>query len=121
MNLSTSQKLFVAALDFGTAYSGYAFQTKDEFNRNPLQIQTCAKWIASNIISEKTASCILLDNDKKLVAFGYEAEDEYGRIVQECTEQDPETDDYKYYYFFKQFKMALFRDEYVGAKILNFG
>lgn len=30
--------MLVAAIDFGTAYSGYAFSTKSDFERDPLKV-----------------------------------------------------------------------------------
>lgn len=31
--------MLVAAIDFGTAYSGYAFSTKSDFERDPLKVK----------------------------------------------------------------------------------
>jgi len=30
--------LLVAAIDFGTAYSGYAFSSREDFKRDPLKV-----------------------------------------------------------------------------------
>jgi len=34
-------RLQVAAIDFGTTYSGYAFSFRHEFMENPLQVSAC--------------------------------------------------------------------------------
>lgn len=31
--------MFVAAIDFGTTYSGYAFQGRDDFLQDPIKVQ----------------------------------------------------------------------------------
>jgi hypothetical protein len=50
-------------------------------------------------MSLKTPTCLLLDNNKKFVSFGFEAENEYANLAMDG-EQD------KYYYFYR-FKMKL--------------
>ena len=92
--------LMVAALDFGTTFSGYAFSMRHEFEAEPLKIH-CNIWDggARALSSIKTPTCLLLDKEKKFVAFGYEAENQYADLV-----MDNEHDDY---YFFHRFKMNL--------------
>jgi hypothetical protein len=90
--------LMVAALDFGTTFSGYAFSMRHEFEAEPLKIH-CNIWNAGALSSIKTPTCLLLDKEKKFVAFGYEAENQYADLV-----MDNEHDDY---YFFHRFKMNL--------------
>jgi hypothetical protein len=92
--------LMVAALDFGTTFSGYAFSMRHEFEAEPLKIH-CNIWDggARALSSIKTPTCLLLDKEKKFVAFGYEAENQYADLV-----MDKEHDDY---YFFHRFKMNL--------------
>jgi hypothetical protein len=93
--------LMVAALDFGTTFSGYAFSMRHEFELEPLNIHCSHIWNggawALSLI--KTPTCLLLDKEKKFVAFGYEAENQYADLV-----MDKEHDDY---YFFHRFKMNL--------------
>lgn len=38
----TDKYLVVAAIDFGTAYSGYAFSTRNDFEKDPLKVKITA-------------------------------------------------------------------------------
>ena len=98
MAKSREDRLLVAAMDFGTAYSGYAFSFRDK----PDEISMNQSWIAGSqkLISLKTPTCMLLTSDKKFKAFGYEAENEYVKLTQ--------NDEHKKCYFFEQFKMKLY-------------
>jgi len=90
----------VAALDFGTTYSGYAFSMRHEFETEPLKIHSNIWNVGARTLSSmKTPTCLLLDKEKKCVAFGYDAENKYANLV-----MDKEHDDY---YFFHRFKMNL--------------
>ncbi|OWF51205.1 heat shock 70 kDa protein 12A-like [Mizuhopecten yessoensis] len=95
------QKLMVAAIDFGTTYSGYAFSFKEDYKTNPLQISINQNWIAGSrsLVSFKTPTCILFDKSEKFVAFGYAAEDEYSELALDEKHGD--------YYYFRRFKMTL--------------
>ncbi|XP_052087074.1 heat shock 70 kDa protein 12B-like [Mytilus californianus] len=99
--------LFVAAIDFGTSYSGYAWSSKNDY-KNYLEgkdvepkIYTNQPWNSGGkgFFSEKTPTCLLLDADRKLVDFGYDAENKYADLSQEGKHSD--------YYFFQRFKMNL--------------
>lgn len=81
---------FVAAIDFGTAYSGYAFSTLNDYNADPLNISTLP-WK-----SYKIPTNILFDADKKFIAFGNQAEEMYSILQKEKC------------YFFRKFKMLLY-------------
>ncbi|WAQ99602.1 HS12B-like protein [Mya arenaria] len=91
--------LLVAAIDFGTAFSGYAFSTRDDFTKDPLKIQSNV-WGAGNLMSQKTSTCVLFDGNKKFHSFGFDAEDNYSGLALDNKHHG--------YYFFKQFKMMLF-------------
>lgn len=92
-----SANMLVAAIDFGTAYSGHAFSPKG-FSNDPLRI-TAHKW-STSLLSCKTPTNALFNKDKALVAFGYEAEQEFTNLSEE--------DQHKEYYFFQKFKMQLY-------------
>ena len=98
---SLSKKLIVAAIDFGTTYSGYAFSFKDDYKKDPTKI-SANNWVAGSrcLVSMKAPSTILLDENKKFVAFGYEAEDQYSDLTLDG--------DHEKYYYFRRFKMLLF-------------
>jgi molecular chaperone DnaK (HSP70) len=99
--------LFVAAIDFGTAYSGYAFSSRGDFTTDPLKI-TAHQW-NKDLISHKTPTSVLLDQDRKLVAFGDQAEKRFMELS--------EDDHHHEYYFFRKFKMLLYSTEDMKNKV----
>jgi hypothetical protein len=97
--------LLVAAIDFGTTYSGYAFGMVGDLNKDPTKIRANQAWVSGqqNLLSLKTPTCLLLDKDEKFKSFGYEAENHYSNIM-----IDEEVDEYYYFY---RFKMNLHENE----------
>ncbi|CAG2202370.1 unnamed protein product [Mytilus edulis] len=93
--------LMVAALDFGTTYSGYAFSMRSDFLKQPLDIQANPVWKAGSqkFMSLKTPTCLLLDSKQEFVAFGFDAEDQWTDLLYE--------EEHEEYYFFERFKMNL--------------
>ncbi|KAG2464887.1 heat shock 70 kDa protein 12A-like [Polypterus senegalus] len=86
---------FVVAVDFGTAYSGYCFSIKDDVSeiRNPY-------WgMEYGFRLPKTPTCILFNEDKKFVKFGFDAIMTY--------KQMPSKEALRFY-FFENFKMELY-------------
>ena len=94
-NPSTCNKLFVAAIDFGTTYSGYAFSAKSEWTKVQTNI-----WPSSNQMSSKTPTALLLKPDESFHSFGYDAEKAYAELAEDG-------DEYKDFYYFHRFKMLL--------------
>ena len=92
----------MAAIDFGTTYSGYAFSFKSDFEKDPTNVQG-KNWQAKSSGSLKAPTCILLKPDQSFEAFGYEAEDRYAELAQDEEHYD--------YYYFRRFKMELYRPE----------
>ena len=94
-----AHKKIVAAIDFGTTFSGWAYCFKHEFDSDPSNI--CAKnWNNGSNISTKTPTTVLIEPDgKTFAAFGYEAEDKYAAL---CAEQNHRDN-----YYFSKFKMLL--------------
>ena len=99
--MASSKVMLVAAIDFGTTYSGYAFSLKHDYQKDPLKIHVNQAWNAGGrqLMSLKTPTCLLLDNNKKFVSFGYEAENKYADLAMDGEQN-------KYYYFYS-FKMKL--------------
>ncbi|KAK3108409.1 hypothetical protein FSP39_007406 [Pinctada imbricata] len=95
----------VAAIDIGTTYSGYAFSFSHDFKENPTKISV-KHWLSStsNLVSEKTPTCVLFDQNDEPHAFGYEAEEVFTEISQE----DPE--EAKKWSMFRRFKMQLYNN-----------
>ncbi|KAJ8297823.1 hypothetical protein KUTeg_024354 [Tegillarca granosa] len=59
-------KLIVAAIDFGTTYSGYAFSFRHEYEKDRMNIFANTAWTASGVglMSWKTPTTLLLDKDQ---------------------------------------------------------
>lgn len=96
----------VAAIDFGTTYSGCAFSTVQDFRTNPLRIETIPL-DDRNVLSYKTPTVLLLTPEKKFHSFGTKAEDHYV-ILAERDEADK-------WFYFNRFKMQLYQ-----AKVISF-
>ena len=108
---SGSQRLanyvMVAAIDFGTTFSGYAFS----FKNKPEEIRMNKNWGASaGFNSYKTPTCVLLDPDNKFANFGYEAQEKYASLL--------ENDDQRYSYF-DRFKMTLHNNKVKASHIIS--
>ncbi|XP_045205238.2 heat shock 70 kDa protein 12A-like isoform X2 [Mercenaria mercenaria] len=102
---SKSGHIVVAAMDFGTTYSGYAYSLIHEYENDPTKVFAHTKWVAGSqqLISLKTPSILLLNPDKTFKSFGYEAENDYGDLAAEGKHKD--------YYYFRRFKMLLYNSE----------
>ena len=95
-----TQTMIVGAIDFGTAYSGWAFSFKHEFQKEPTTVSTKIWRSGDNLSTEKTPTCALIASDgETLVAFGYDAENKYRELAEQNEQEN--------YYYFKGFKMAL--------------
>ncbi|XP_060599387.1 uncharacterized protein LOC132752990 [Ruditapes philippinarum] len=89
----------VAAIDFGTTFSGWAYSLRANFDSDPTKAFT-KLWNSGSYQTEKTPTCILIGPDGNTVeAFGYEAEDKY----QDLAANEEHTD----FYYFERFKMLL--------------
>ncbi|KAK3099413.1 hypothetical protein FSP39_004047 [Pinctada imbricata] len=95
-------KLVVAAIDFGTTYSGYAYSFRDELGADFSRV-TCKTWKSNrskaSTISQKTPTSVLLNQAGEFVAFGFEAEEKYEELANDNLHGD--------FRFFRRFKMKL--------------
>ena len=93
--------LLVAAIDFGTTFSGYAFSFRHDNERDPLKI-SANTWTAGSgsLVSLKTSTCVLFDPSEKFHSFGFEAEDKYSNLALDEEHED--------WYYFRRFKMMLY-------------
>ena len=98
---TTFYNLWVAAIDFGTTFSGYAFGSREELENDPTKI-FAPVWQAADggLISSKTPTTVLLDNDENLVEFGFDAETAYSELSENGEHED--------HYYFRRFKMMLY-------------
>lgn len=85
--------LMVAAIDFGTTYSGYAFSARHEFQKDPTKVSLKA-WEdpTSTMMYNKTSTCILFNKEKEFSKFGFEAEAKYLDLILD--------NDHENWYFF---------------------
>ena len=95
----------VVALCFGTTDTGLALSLRSHFETDELNIKVCC--ICSHG-STKTATCLLLDKEKKYVAFGNDAAIHYTELVENEKQND--------YYFFDRFTMSLHNNEVFHLK-----
>ncbi|VDI31058.1 Hypothetical predicted protein [Mytilus galloprovincialis] len=97
-------KLIVAAIDFGTTYSGYAYCKHADYTRNPVNpsIQ-CNPWIGGESLTSKAPTCVLFDTEEKLHSFGHEAIKNYY--------DNPDKLQLNKYFYFEYFKMMLYEQE----------
>lgn len=104
--------IMVAALDFGTTYSGYAFSMRHEFKTDPLKIHANQAWNAGAraLLSLKTPTCLLLNGQKELIAFGYDAENKYSDLVMDGEHHD--------YFYFHRFKMNLHNNKNIKSEMV---
>ncbi|KAL3878916.1 hypothetical protein ACJMK2_031242 [Sinanodonta woodiana] len=99
----TSRKLLVAAIDFGTTFSSWAYSFRHDYEKEPPKIHV-KEWNSGVGISSKAPTTALIQpNGETLDAFGYDAEDKYGFLA--------ENDEHKDWYYFRGFKMSLFKDK----------
>lgn len=95
----------VVALDVGTTHAGIAWSLSIDFEKYPLRI-TSLQWptnVGASQTAYKTPSVLLVKSNGDFVAFGYDAEEKYSELA---------NDDAHYgYYFFREFKMALYENE----------
>ena len=68
---SLEDYVMVAAIDFGTTFSGYAFS----FTNKKDDIMINKSW--GGYQSYKTPTCVMVDSANRFHAFGYDAEQRY--------------------------------------------
>ncbi|KAL3885511.1 hypothetical protein ACJMK2_025564 [Sinanodonta woodiana] len=91
--------MMVAAIDFGTTYSGWAYSFRDQFIKDPTHVHAKV-WSGGQLVSEKAPTTVLIEPDgKTFKAFGYEAEDVYAELA--------EAGEHRKWFYFRRFKMLL--------------
>ncbi|XP_045194396.2 heat shock 70 kDa protein 12A-like [Mercenaria mercenaria] len=100
---------FVAALEIGTSYSGYAYCQRKDGKSIAKDIVMNPAWLNTDktLTSLRTPSCLLLNEKKEFEAYGYEAEKLYLELVREGRQNK--------YFYFRRFKPKL-----VGIQDLRF-
>ncbi|XP_038138879.1 heat shock 70 kDa protein 12A-like [Cyprinodon tularosa] len=88
---------FIIAIDFGTAFSGYAFNISPRGKESGPYLKRWGKEYGFD--TPKTPTCILFNEDKTFLSFGYEAQMKF---------KDMRGEEAKKYYLFQDFKMTLY-------------
>ncbi|VDI58527.1 Hypothetical predicted protein [Mytilus galloprovincialis] len=88
-------KLMVAAIDFGTTFSGFAYCMRADMTKI-----YCHDWKSTYGITNKAPTSVLFKPDMAFDSFGYEAEKKY--------HEPEEYGDLSKWYFFQNFKMILY-------------
>ncbi|XP_052807091.1 heat shock 70 kDa protein 12A-like [Mya arenaria] len=102
-------RLVVAAIDFGTAYSGYAYSFLDEYKKDPFKIYANADWSdGTGLVTPKAPTIVLFDKAKRFHSFGYKAETKYNDLAN--------GDEHKGWRYFKRFKMTLFQNNRLSLR-----
>lgn len=99
-NLNDIPYQLVAAIDFGSTFSGYAFSTKFDYKVDPLKIVDKTWNTGGALLSNKTSTCILFQPDEQECWFGFDAEDKYADLMDKDQHDD--------WFFFRRFKMTLY-------------
>ncbi|WAQ98304.1 LOW QUALITY PROTEIN: HS12B-like protein, partial [Mya arenaria] len=105
------QTIIVAAIDFGSAFSGFAFAVRDDLKTvsdNP-KISTGTGFVSGQLISHKTPIVLLLNPDKSFAAFGYAAEEKYSNLFEDDRER--KSSSHRSYYYFRRLKMRLYSSD----------
>lgn len=100
-NSRTDKYDVVAAIDFGTSFSGFAFSFNHRDGSDDIYMNR--EWgSAQGYATLKTPTCILLNSQKKFVKFGFEAAEKYAEL-EDANDQT--------FYCFDRFKMMLHGSE----------
>ncbi|CAG2244506.1 unnamed protein product [Mytilus edulis] len=108
MASSASVKPVIAAIDFGTTFSGYAYSIKDDYDKY-LERKTeqpkiiCPTWSAGGWMTYKAPTCVLFRPNRKFHSFGYEARDYYQNNLKK--------EDFTKWFYFEHFKMMLYKEK----------
>lgn len=95
-----------AAIDLGTAFSGYAFAFRDK----PFRIfaSTWHSRTTANFVANKAPTTVLLRQNGEFDSFGLDAEEKYSELTDE--------ENHHGWYYFQNFKMELYRHEKLSRK-----
>nr|XP_034302026.1 heat shock 70 kDa protein 12B [Crassostrea gigas]XP_034302027.1 heat shock 70 kDa protein 12B [Crassostrea gigas] len=110
-------KIVIAAIDFGTTYSGYAYIFRDELdkanNSSEKRNVIYKHWQSGSdagICSRKTPTCLLLNPKGEFDSFGYPAEGKYYNLTND--------DAHHGWKFFKRFKMILLNEKNLSKETM---
>ncbi|XP_054908989.1 uncharacterized protein LOC129374545 [Poeciliopsis prolifica] len=96
LNVKAGPDSLIIAIDFGSGFSGYAFNVKPREEGGETQIKRWSNGLGLD--TPKTPTCILFDEHKEFMKFGYEAKTEFNNMRGEETEK---------HYFFENFNITV--------------
>lgn len=99
---------YIIAVDFGTAYSGYAFSITARGKPVDPQLNHWGREVGKE--TPKAPTCILFNEHEEFLKFGYDAQMTY---VAMCG------DEARKHFFFNCFKMSLY--DTVSTNYINYG
>ncbi|MEQ2269659.1 hypothetical protein XENORESO_007717, partial [Xenotaenia resolanae] len=94
LNVKAGADSFIIAIDFGSGYSGYAFNVRPREEGGGTQLKRWGKELGLD--SPKTPTCILFDEDEEFLRFGYEAKTAYNSMRREEAEKHRFYEDFKW-------------------------
>ncbi|XP_052819483.1 uncharacterized protein LOC128245378 isoform X3 [Mya arenaria] len=106
MSETRINEIIVAAIDFGTTFSGYAYSYREEYLRDPLQIYS-NRWDGQ--ILPQAPTVLLFNSEKTESYFGFEAEEKYDGLIKRKEHKD--------WRYFQRFKMDLHREKKLTRKM----
>ncbi|XP_052820670.1 heat shock 70 kDa protein 12B-like isoform X4 [Mya arenaria] len=106
MSETRINEIIVAAIDFGTTFSGYAYSYREEYLRDPLQIYS-NRWDGQ--ILPQAPTVLLFNSEKTESYFGFEAEEKYDGLIKRKEHKD--------WRYFRRFKMDLHREKKLTRKM----
>ncbi|WAR14121.1 HS12A-like protein [Mya arenaria] len=80
MSDTNIKEIVVAAIDFGTTFSGYAYSWREEYLQDPLKIYA-NRWEGETLLQAPTV--VLFNSDETESYFGFEAENKYAELIEE--------------------------------------
>ncbi|XP_047227063.1 uncharacterized protein LOC124871646 isoform X3 [Girardinichthys multiradiatus] len=93
LNVKAGADSFIIAIDFGSGYSGYAFNVRPREEGGGTQLKRWGEELGLD--SPKTPTCFLLDKHKNFWKFGYEAKTAYNKMRREEAEKHSLFEDFK--------------------------
>ena len=87
---SKGKRLYVAAIDIGSTFSGFAHSSKVDWTKVQL---------SGMMPMYKAPTTVLLNPDKSFHSYGYKAEIKYDELAEE--------NEHREYFYFYRFKMAI--------------
>ncbi|KAK5606103.1 hypothetical protein CRENBAI_000434 [Crenichthys baileyi] len=78
LNVKAGADSFIIAIDFGSGYSGYAFNVRPREEGGGTQLKRWGEELGLD--TPKTPTCILFDEEEEFLKFGYEAKTAYNMM-----------------------------------------